>query len=909
MKNLKRALSLALSSIMLMGMMVVGTGAASYDDVTAEHNVEAIEVVKAAGIMEGDDKGDFNPDAKVTRNQMAVIMCNILDYNVAQYKGTAPFNDVPEWAEPYVAACYTHGIITGYDAKTFGGEDQVSSAQASLMLMNALGYFQYQADFGDDWQLATVRYGSKAGLYDGIDSAVNSALTRNEVAQMVLNALEATMVDWTGTLGSTITTTDGTEINIGYHADYQARPFKAGVNYDNSNTNPVNNEKGSTLQLIESLYGTDFTMAGTTDKFGRPATEWKQGIVTIGKYADKATAEYVGSVKKNTLYEVLGSTLYSQLIKGDAKLTVWVDGKDTTVITDDDGAAYALNPAGVTAINEPLVHNYAQKKNSDGIAQTGNSVVTEVYVYTDSYNDVYVDLVVINTYVVQAASDYNTTRKNVVLKDQAIDNAVIGTLSATKLSADDWANLDVIKADDYLLITKAWNGSKYDIDSVTVAEVVQGTIDTYAQNWNNDDAGQNVTLDGVKYGYSKNIGTTDKKTNYVVGQTAALVLDTYGNVIAVAEAVLSSDWLYVEDTEMDTLLNRGNVVARVYDMNGVSEVVKVEKLVDNAGNNVVVNSLNVDTFEAKWYRYTKDSKGNVTLYAEDDETVVATDTDTIGVYSFNKVFPTASPYTVAIDTGVVSFMKNFGGNAANLYGNAKTTLVLIDTDEEIYTYTGINNFPQISACANENLTVKVVYDGNPASAAQVKVVFIDLSGADKAKVVIDEVANTAEYVYVLDKVSEIIGADNKTTYVMNVVEAGSDEVVKKTFKTGSVVNQWTLYKSTRETDGVITKGAAVTSSASRVVTSISGQSVTLTGNVLSFGANNYEVSNCTITVISKVSDLNNDKGATYEVDMMSASQLASLLKGKSVSANIWGERLDDNLDVMKSLYVEITAAV
>ena len=43
MRNLKRALSLALASVMLLGMMVVGTSA-SYADVTSKQNQEAIEV-------------------------------------------------------------------------------------------------------------------------------------------------------------------------------------------------------------------------------------------------------------------------------------------------------------------------------------------------------------------------------------------------------------------------------------------------------------------------------------------------------------------------------------------------------------------------------------------------------------------------------------------------------------------------------------------------------------------------------------------------------------------------------------------------------------------------------------------------------------------------------------------------
>ena len=161
MRNLKRALSLALASVMVMGLMVVGTGA-SYADVSSEQNQEAIEVLQEVGVMTGDENGNFNPNAKVTRNEMAVVMSNLLDYRVANYKGTSPFTDVPSWAEPYVAACYTNGIIAGYDAKTFGGSDSVTTSQAALMLMKALGYFQYQSDFEDDWQFATIK---QAGIF------------------------------------------------------------------------------------------------------------------------------------------------------------------------------------------------------------------------------------------------------------------------------------------------------------------------------------------------------------------------------------------------------------------------------------------------------------------------------------------------------------------------------------------------------------------------------------------------------------------------------------------------------------------------------------------------------------------------------------------------------------------------
>ena len=118
-------LSLALASVMLLGMMVVGTSA-SYPDVTYENNEEAIEVLKAVGVMTGDEKGNFNPDKAVTRNEMAVIMTALLDLKTKDYAGSCPLTDVPAWAEPYVAACYANGIVSGTSATTYSGDATVT---------------------------------------------------------------------------------------------------------------------------------------------------------------------------------------------------------------------------------------------------------------------------------------------------------------------------------------------------------------------------------------------------------------------------------------------------------------------------------------------------------------------------------------------------------------------------------------------------------------------------------------------------------------------------------------------------------------------------------------------------------------------------------------------------------------
>ena len=187
MKNLKRVLSMALATVMVMGMMVVGSGAAN----TANEYGKAIATVKVLGVMEGDENGNFNADKVVSRNEMAVVMANLAGLKL---NGSHPFTDVPNWADKYVGALYTNGLTSGTSATTYGGSADITTTTAALMIMKTLGYFEYQGEFGDDWQLATVKKATELDLFDDIDAGVKEGLTRGELAQMIVNALDETVV-------------------------------------------------------------------------------------------------------------------------------------------------------------------------------------------------------------------------------------------------------------------------------------------------------------------------------------------------------------------------------------------------------------------------------------------------------------------------------------------------------------------------------------------------------------------------------------------------------------------------------------------------------------------------------------------------------------------------------------------
>jgi len=275
MRNLKRALSLALSATMLSGMMVMGAGAMSYADVSSEHHQEAIAVMQAVGVMVGDENGNFNPDKKVTRAEMAVVMANLLGLKVEDFKNASiPFTDVPQWAHAYVAACYAAGVTSGTSATTYGSNDPVTAVQASLMMMKALGYFQYSSDFGSDWQIATIKQASSIDLFKDINTGANDALSRNNVAQLALNTLEATMVQPTKN-GSTIIVGD-----ITITSDVEYKDITSSADYAKAMADKVLDDGKYAVQLGEKLFDGSLKIdtAVTSDAFARPARDRKSVV-------------------------------------------------------------------------------------------------------------------------------------------------------------------------------------------------------------------------------------------------------------------------------------------------------------------------------------------------------------------------------------------------------------------------------------------------------------------------------------------------------------------------------------------------------------------------------------------------------------------------------------------------------
>ena len=604
--------------------MVVGTGAVGYDDVADTDNVEAIEVLQAVGIMTGDENGNFNPDNTVTRNEMAVIMSQLLNLDYNYYRGTNPFTDVPSWAAPYVAACAAEGVTSGIGGGLYGGDQNVTAAQAALMILKALGYFQYQADFEGDWQVTTIRQASYINLFDNIDASAEEALTRNQIAQLVLNGLKSNMVEFTGNVGATVG-----DVVIGHNTQYTARTNAAQKynSIDVGTTNIAANDQYY-IQLGEELYDGDLVLRNTNDPFGRPARYWEYDGDEVGTYVknELLREEYTAAVTGRDLYELLGKATIE-----DYLFEIYIDGEDEEDILN----AFAGKKIGdVETPAYYFTEGNMVRSNTDAVGGTGDGVLTQVYVDTTAKK---VTVAVINTYLAKAADEYDEKTGEVDFDIYGIDDA--GRDQYVKRYGS--VNNDLSAADDDFAVEDVAKG---DLFLVTVAE---GAIQTLAEPEILSDTTLNsfrvdsyVRADGTQYDFADTIGYDDAVLDaYTDGGsninlkdiTYNLILDPYGYLIGIEQNEDPNQYLFVTgyDGNYSNLSTRTADMAVIF-LDGTMDTIEVdvrdsdEELFDESIENAWVGTsggaeANHGGIINTWCSYTVDKNGVYTLQIAKDQ--------------------------------------------------------------------------------------------------------------------------------------------------------------------------------------------------------------------------------------------------------------------------------------------------
>ena len=108
-----------------------------YADVSSDkwYN-QAVSTLSAMGIIKGDSRGNFNPNAPITRAEFAAIAAR---FDKTEDVAAASFGDVAtHWAKPEISVAANNGWINGYTDGTFHPDSRITRAEAMAMINRVL---------------------------------------------------------------------------------------------------------------------------------------------------------------------------------------------------------------------------------------------------------------------------------------------------------------------------------------------------------------------------------------------------------------------------------------------------------------------------------------------------------------------------------------------------------------------------------------------------------------------------------------------------------------------------------------------------------------------------------------------------------------------------------------------------
>lgn len=160
---------------------------------------DAINNLCNKGIVSGDGLGNFMPQNKVTRAEFSAMIVRLM--GIADNTATVTFDDVlkNDWFYVYVASAKKAGIINGRSETQFSPADNITRAEAVIMIHNVLK--SKNCDFSgegtgnfadisalDDITREKISQTAAIGVIEGRDEstfAPNDNLTRAEAAVII----------------------------------------------------------------------------------------------------------------------------------------------------------------------------------------------------------------------------------------------------------------------------------------------------------------------------------------------------------------------------------------------------------------------------------------------------------------------------------------------------------------------------------------------------------------------------------------------------------------------------------------------------------------------------------------------------------------------------------------------------
>lgn len=144
-------------------------------DAISEWAGEAVAWAAANGVVNGRDDGSFDPQADVTRAEVAVMLYRLAgEPEVADTAlAFADAADIPDWAVKAVAWAVSEGVVNGYTDNTFKANANITRAEFVQMLFNMKGAkVESVATFSDvaagEWYVDAINWAVENDVTEGM---------------------------------------------------------------------------------------------------------------------------------------------------------------------------------------------------------------------------------------------------------------------------------------------------------------------------------------------------------------------------------------------------------------------------------------------------------------------------------------------------------------------------------------------------------------------------------------------------------------------------------------------------------------------------------------------------------------------------------------------------------------------
>ncbi|MFR1506492.1 MAG: S-layer homology domain-containing protein [Agathobaculum sp.] len=534
---------------------------AAFTDQADIKATDAVDTLVALGVVEGFEDGSFQPNATVTRAQMAkmiyVLRTGKSDASAYNNDKTS-FTDINgHWAAGYIKYCQSLGIIAGKSSTIFAPNASVTAQEAAKMLLVTLGYNAEKAGLtGPSWASRTNALADEAGLLKDVNTSFTAACPRQYAAQLIYNTIFA----------PTVVLRDGEYTKYGYDNSPNATVGEKYMDLDKASVGQL-----YACTKVDGKDYYDITVAGTT---AHPARSYTKVPVDVSELLGQEVVVLIkDNAKETTVYGVYAdedSKVLATGLLGDFEL----DGAEKVKL---NGTSYKVDGADNTAnlVREANKSAFSATQLDDLAVAAAKGTITPATAATtlkliDNNGNGKVDAAVITPAQVGKVTAVSKTSVTVDFLTVGVANKAI--------KFEDAEVYDGIKKDDFVTVVAETNRAS-DKDLITKLDVVSAKADSTRTN--------EVKANSNWYKLAVSDTSTPNPIAVTTGNTYDFVI--VGNVVVDADetAASASNVAYISavkkdssNPDLDTTLGEktGTVKVRMYFQDGTDAEVKVSKI-------------------------------------------------------------------------------------------------------------------------------------------------------------------------------------------------------------------------------------------------------------------------------------------------------------------------------------------